>query len=105
MNYFRPAVRSLLLIAFSTILCAGASAADEETLALGKKVFTEVAQPSCKICHTLKDAGSTGEIGPVLDELKPTEAQVRTAVSGGVGAMPAYEHLTQEQIDRQSVPG
>lgn len=100
MNYLRPAnLSALLLTAFSIAVCAGASAADDETLALGKKVFTELAQPSCAICHTLKDAASAGELGPALDELKPSEAQVRTAVTGGVGAMPAYEHLTQEQID------
>jgi mono/diheme cytochrome c family protein len=100
MIHSRPAaIPRLLLLALSTVICAGASSADDETLALGKKVFTELAQPSCTICHALKDAGSEGELGPALDELKPSESQVRTAVTGGVGAMPAYENLTQEQID------
>jgi mono/diheme cytochrome c family protein len=92
-------ITALLVIALSSAFCVGASAGDDETLVLGKEVYTELAQPQCGICHTLKDAGSEGELGPSLDELKPSEAQVRVAVSGGVGAMPAFENLTQEQID------
>ena len=88
-----------MLIALSAVVCASAWAADDETLAVGKKVFTELAEPRCTICHALKDAGSEGELGPALDEMKPSESQVRTAVAGGVGAMPAFEHLTTEQID------
>ncbi|WP_020680695.1 c-type cytochrome [Marinobacterium rhizophilum] len=65
----------------------------------GKKVFQQVAQPSCSICHTLNDAGSSGEIGPKLDDLKPTLEQILNAVSGGVGIMPAFEDsLSAEQI-------
>lgn len=65
----------------------------------GKKVFTQEAQPSCTICHTLSDAGSAGAVGPNLDDLKPTEDQVRMAVTQGVGVMPAFEaSLSEEQI-------
>ncbi len=66
----------------------------------GKQIFTQGAQPSCTICHTLADAGSTGAIGPNLDELKPSREQVINAVTGGVGIMPAFEEsLTQDQIE------
>ncbi len=65
----------------------------------GKQVFTQEAQPSCTICHTLADAGSAGAVGPNLDELKPTLEQVANAVTGGVGIMPAFnESLSEEQI-------
>ena len=37
----------------------------------GKKVF---ASAGCVGCHTLKDAGSTGTVGPNLDQLKPSTA-------------------------------
>lgn len=65
----------------------------------GKKVFTEEAQPSCTICHTLSDADATGEIGPNLDDLAPSEKQVQNAVKGGLGVMPAFaESLSEAQI-------
>lgn len=67
--------------------------------ALGKQVFLEQAQPSCAVCHVLEDAGAAGNIGPNLDELKPTREQVVNAVTGGVGIMPAFEEsLSEEQI-------
>ncbi|SFM62814.1 SorU family sulfite dehydrogenase c-type cytochrome subunit [Marinobacter zhejiangensis] len=71
----------------------------DERLDEGRKVFTEAAQPSCTVCHTLADAGSTGIIGPNLDELAPDEERVRQAVTTGVGIMPAFaETLSEEQI-------
>ncbi|WP_444925048.1 molybdopterin-dependent oxidoreductase [Microbulbifer sp. DLAB2-AF] len=64
----------------------------------GKQVYLE-SQPSCGACHTLKDAGSEGLIGPNLNELKPNAESVKNAVTNGVGAMPAYNDLmTKEQI-------
>lgn len=67
---------------------------------LGRKVFTQLAQPSCTVCHTLKAAGATGTVGPSLDELKPDLDQVLSAVRTGVGVMPAFnDKLTVEQIE------
>lgn len=80
------------------ILCSTFAGADE-LFDDGKKVFTEQAQPSCTICHTLKDAGSAGAIGPNFNDLKPTEEQVFNALNGGVGVMPDFsETLSQEQM-------
>ncbi|WP_417546343.1 c-type cytochrome [Marinobacter sp.] len=80
------------------MLTIGSALADEQFDAR-KKVFLEQSQPSCTICHTLNDAGSAGEIGPNLDELKPSAGQVANAVSGGVGIMPAFDgSLSDEQI-------
>lgn len=40
-----------------------------------------------------------GEIGPNLDELKPSAERIARAVKQGVGVMPGYsETLTAEQI-------
>lgn len=87
-------VFSVCLSLFVPMLAIG-----DEQLDAGKKVFSEQAQPSCTICHTLADAGASGEIGPSLDELAPSFDQVKNAVTGGVGIMPAYEgSLTKEQI-------
>jgi mono/diheme cytochrome c family protein len=54
----------------------------------GKKVF---ATAGCGGCHTLKDAGTTGNVGPNLDQLKPTEAIVQHQVEVGGGAMPSFK--------------
>ncbi len=79
---------------------AGEAAADDARYQLGRKAFTEQAQPSCTICHTLQDAGASGTIGPNLDELKPTPERVMAAVRGGVGVMPAFAALlSAEQIE------
>jgi len=68
--------------------------------ALGLKVFKELAQPSCSVCHTLRAAGATGTVGPSLDDLKPDRDQVLSAVRTGVGVMPSFaETLTAAQIE------
>jgi mono/diheme cytochrome c family protein len=70
---------------------------------LGRKVFTELAQPPCALCHTLKAAGAAGTIGPSLDELKPDPARTAEAVRKGVGVMPPYAgKLKPEQIEAVS---
>jgi mono/diheme cytochrome c family protein len=84
----------------SQLLPAGA---EESTLALGRKVFLEISQPQCALCHTLAAAGAAGEIGPILDDLKPTADRVRTAVTNGIGPMPPNTSLTREQVDAVAI--
>ena len=68
----------------------------ENASAQGKQVFTQ----NCGGCHTLKDAGTTGSVGPNLDELKPPQATVVRQVNNGGGPMPAFKgKLTPAQID------
>lgn len=96
MNPIPFGVFALLAVGLATPALAADEAAQ---LALGKQLFTEVAVPACALCHTLKDAGSEGAIGPVLDELKPDAERVAKAVRGGLGQMPSYEgKLSEEQI-------
>ena len=65
----------------------------------GKQVFTQ----NCKGCHTLKDAGATGSVGPNLDDLKPPKATVVRQVNNGGGPMPAFKgKLTDAQINAVS---
>ena len=77
--------------------------ADSEKMVLGLEIFNNKAM--CGICHVLKAAGSTGNIGPDLDSLKPSEEQVRDVVVEGLGVMPAFGEeglLTSEEIDAVS---
>jgi cytochrome c6 len=63
--------------------------------AAGKVVF----ETNCGSCHTLSDAGTTGAVGPNLDEAQPAEALVVERVTNGMGAMPPFEGvLTEQQI-------
>jgi mono/diheme cytochrome c family protein len=52
----------------------------------GKTIFTT----TCGTCHTLKEAGTSGEVGPNLDELEPDLARVEKQVINGGGPMPAF---------------
>jgi mono/diheme cytochrome c family protein len=68
----------------------------EGDAAAGEAVYAE---NGCGDCHTLEAAGSTGQIGPNLDESQPDAALVEERVREGAGAMPAFEgQLSDEQI-------
>jgi heme/copper-type cytochrome/quinol oxidase subunit 1 len=65
-------------------------------VAAGKDVF---ASAGCGGCHTLKAAGSSGTVGPNLDEKKPSRALVIQRVTNGKGAMPSFKgQLSTQQI-------
>jgi cytochrome c551 len=61
---------------------AGAGSAD---VAAGKTAF----MATCGGCHTLKDAGTNGKVGPNLDSLAPLSVEtVSKQIANGGGAMP-----------------
>jgi len=64
----------------------------------GKIIFLK--QGNCAACHTLLDAGSDGNIGPNLNEVRPNIMRVIAAVTNGIGVMPAYQgELSPEEIE------
>ena len=66
------------------------------TATAGKDVFM---QAGCGSCHTLKAAGTTGTVGPNLDQLKPPLARIVRQVTNGGAIMPAFKSkLTSQQI-------
>jgi cytochrome c6 len=65
---------------------AEARSGEGSLAAEGKTVFSA----NCGSCHTLKAAGTSGEIGPNLDELEPDLATVEHQVVNGGGGMPAF---------------
>jgi len=82
----------LVLLFFSNISFA------DEKMVLGLKVYNDKAQ--CGVCHSLKAAGSDGQIGPNLDMLKPQIEQIISAVTNGIGVMPPWGAiLTKEEIE------
>jgi mono/diheme cytochrome c family protein len=79
----------------TTTTASGGSSSNGNATA-GKQVF---ATAGCGGCHTLKAAGSTGNVGPNLDDLKPDEQTVAHQVTVGGGPMPAYKgQLSDQQI-------
>ena len=76
---------------------AGIAHADEAAqMKRGKELFLTAAVPACAVCHTLKDSGAEGAIGPVLDELQPDAARVARALKDGIGAMPSFKATMSE---------
>lgn len=84
---------------------APAVALDSATLSdegrAGKALVQKTVQPACGACHTLGDAGLAGTVGPNLDAMRPDVAQVVSAVSNGVGAMPSFKGMLSEAQIRQ----
>jgi|TARA_Y100000782_G_scaffold91885_1_gene100653 mono/diheme cytochrome c family protein len=73
-------------------------AQSDDMFDLGKDVFLNKAV--CSACHTLADAGSSGDIGPNLNEIRPDKMRVINTVTNGIGVMPPYEdQLTLEEIE------
>jgi mono/diheme cytochrome c family protein len=61
----------------------------------GKEVF--LGSAACGGCHTLADAGSTGAVGPNLDDSQPSEELVVDRVTNGQGGMPSFSSTLSEQ--------
>jgi mono/diheme cytochrome c family protein len=66
----------------------------EGDAANGEKIF---ASAGCGGCHTLEAAGSSGSVGPNLDEAKPDLELAVDRVTNGSGAMPSFKDQLSEQ--------
>ena len=88
----------ILLTFFIFINTFAVPVKSDDEFDLGKDVFLNKAV--CSTCHALADAGSTGQIGPNLNEIKPDKMRLINVVTNGIGVMPAYEgQLTKEEIE------
>lgn len=85
-----------LLLPVAWLVAAPVMANDATQLALGKELFMTKAVPACALCHMLKDAGSTGEVGPALDDIRPNAQRVLTALKNGLGQMPSFASTLSE---------
>ena len=61
----------------------------------GKEVF--LGSSACGGCHTLADAGSTGAVGPNLDDAMPSYELALDRVTNGQGGMPSFSSTLSEQ--------
>jgi mono/diheme cytochrome c family protein len=66
-------------------------------VAAGEDVF---ASAGCAGCHTLEEAGSSGTVGPNLDETQLSEEEIADKVRDGGGGMPSFDdQLDDAEID------
>jgi len=65
----------------------------------GRQLFAQ----TCKLCHTLEAAHAVAQVGPNLDQLRPTQALVLDAIHNGRargnGAMAANLYTGQDAHD------
>jgi cytochrome c553 len=63
--------------------------------AAGKEIF--LGSGACGGCHTLADAGTSGTVGPNLDESMPDYELSLDRVTNGQGGMPSFSATLSEQ--------
>jgi outer membrane protein assembly factor BamB len=74
----------------------GESGGATASVAKGEEIFGT----TCSTCHTLAAAGSSGTVGPNLDELEPSKSLVEKQVTNGGGGMPAFgSSFSKEEIE------
>ena len=91
---FTPALGALALVgglaaavgSFATQAHAE-DAKPSDVVAAGRELFNTW---SCSACHTLTDAGSSGAVGPSLDNPKLTHDFIVNRVTNGQGPMPSF---------------
>ena len=89
-------MKKIFLILFLSIFTT--SSLTDEKMRLGLDIYNNKAM--CGTCHTLKNAGSVGDIGPNLDMLKPQIEKIIYAVTNGIGVMPPWaDILTTKEIE------
>ena len=80
-----------------TVIFTSLTYADDK-MELGLEVYNNKAM--CGTCHTLQAAESEGNIGPNLDQLKPSIDEIIYVVTNGIGVMQAWaDILSQEEIE------
>lgn len=88
--------RTLLALAFLALAtgCGGGDDSGSSSNSAGGKVYADA---GCGSCHTFKAAGSTGTVGPNLDEEAPSLDEAARKVKSGGGGMPSFEGDLSEQ--------
>jgi cytochrome c551 len=98
---------SLVIVAVVLVLggvaCGGddneSATTETTTTETGTAAGREVFVANCGSCHTLSDAGTSGQVGPNLDTIGLDASAVENQVRNGGGAMPPFEgQLSDDEI-------
>jgi outer membrane protein assembly factor BamB len=91
----QPAIIAYRLGATGSTTTTSAGTTTGATAVNGEQIFVS----NCGSCHRLNAAGTSGTVGPNLDQLKPNAATVERQVRNGGGGMPSFEgRLSTAQI-------
>ena len=93
-------LRFILLLLVALLAGCGGGDGDDDGNGGGGNGEEVFASAGCGSCHTFSPAGSTGNVGPNLDDTQATFEQAVQQVSNGGGGMPPFkDELTQEEIE------
>ncbi len=77
--------------------CDAAACELEGDATAGEAVFT--GSSGCGSCHLLADAGTSGTVGPSLDDVQPSFERAAAIITDGQGGMPAFGgNLSDQEI-------
>ena len=85
-------LKLIFLLMFNLIILNNSYS--DEKFNLGKDIFLNAG--NCGSCHSLKDAGTVGNIGPNLNLIRPDIGRVLNSVTNGIGVMPSYLGILSE---------
>ena len=90
----------MLCVAVFALGLTGCSSGGEPTTSTSDTGSAVFADAGCGDCHTLFAAGSTGAVGPNLDQISIDRERVIEQVTRGGGAMPAFKgRLDNDEIE------
>ena len=85
-------IKLIFLLVFNLLLFN--KSFSDEKFNLVKDVFLNAG--NCGSCHSLKDAGTAGNIGPNLNEIRPDIGRVLNSVTNCIGVMPSFLGILSE---------
>ena len=83
----------VMLLAGPAVVASDKNATSGATAGYGSTTAVNGAQlfkGNCGSCHTLSAAGTSGQVGPNLDNVSLSAAEVEAKVRSGSGAMPSF---------------
>jgi mono/diheme cytochrome c family protein len=90
-------LRLLVVVVALAAGCGEGDGGGDKSDSPGAKVFAE---SGCGSCHTYSPAGSTGNVGPNLDDSNVTFERAVEQVTNGGGGMPAFGDKTDPERAR-----
>jgi mono/diheme cytochrome c family protein len=92
-TWLAAAVLVVMLLAGPAVIANDQKAKSGATAGYGSSAAADgatVFKGNCGSCHTLSAAGTSGAVGPNLDNVSLSGSEIESVVRGGRGAMPSF---------------